>query len=109
MGVRSLALKIFKFSKDYTQGFSALSQKTKRKSTPHYMLLAELGRYPLEVTIKLHMVGFWTRIVSGKETKLSYILYKIMRYTTNLHSKWINYVKTIFDDCGKSDVWLNDG
>ena len=32
-----------------------------------------------------------------------------MRYTPNLHSKWINYVKTIFDDCGRSDVWLNDG
>ena len=31
-----------------------------------------------------------------------------MRYTPNLHSKWINYVKTIFDDCGRSDVWLND-
>ena len=98
MGMRSLALKIFKFSKDYTQSFSALLQK-----------LTELGRYPLEVTIKLRMVGFWTRIVSSKETKLSYILYKIMRYTPNLHSKWINYVKTIFGDCGRSDVWLNDG
>ena len=45
--------------------------KTK-KSTPHYMLFAELGRYPLDITVKIRMIGFWTRIISGKETKLSY-------------------------------------
>lgn len=82
--------------------------KTK-KSTPHYMLLAELGRYPLEITVKTRMVGFWSRIVSGKVTKLSYIMYKVMRHTPNLQSKWINHVKSIFEDSGRPDVWLNEG
>ena len=35
-----------------------------KKSTPHYMLLAELGRYPIEIVIKSRMIGFWARIVS---------------------------------------------
>lgn len=80
--------------------------KTK-KSTPYYMLFAELGRYPLEITIKIRMIGFWTRIISGKETKLSYLLYNTIKDTLNLQSKWINYVKQIFIDCGKIDIWLS--
>ena len=47
-----------------------------RKSTPLYMLFGEFGRYPLEIVIKSRMVGFWNRITSGKQTKLSYICYK---------------------------------
>ena len=82
--------------------------KTK-KSTPHYMLLAELGRYPIEIVIESRMTGFWARIVSGKESKLSYILYKILRHTPNFQSKWVNFVKKIFDDTGKPDIWLNEG
>ena len=46
-----------------------------RKSTPHYMLYAELGRYPLDITIKSRMIGFWNRIVTGNDSKLSYLLY----------------------------------
>ena len=44
--------------------------KTK-KSTPHYMLYAELGRHPIEIIIKARMVGFWNRLVTSKQTKLS--------------------------------------
>ena len=43
-----------------------------RKSTPKYMLYAELGRYPIEITIKQRMVSFWTRLITGKISKLSY-------------------------------------
>ena len=36
-----------------------------RKSTPLYMLYAELGRIPLEVTIKTRIIGFWNKLISG--------------------------------------------
>ena len=35
-----------------------------RKSTPKYMLYAELGRHPIEITIKQRMVSFWTRLIT---------------------------------------------
>ena len=39
-----------------------------RKSTPYYMLYAELGRTSIDITIKARMIGFWYRIVTGKQT-----------------------------------------
>ena len=46
-----------------------------RKSTPLYMLYAELGRMPLEVTIITCIIGFWNKLICGKDTKLSFLLY----------------------------------
>ena len=71
------------------------------------MLFAELGRYSLEITVKIRKIDFWTRIISGKETKLSYLLYNTIKDTPNLQSNWINCVKQIFIDCGKMDIWLS--
>ena len=38
-----------------------------KKSTPIYMLYAELGRMPAEVTVKSRMIGYWLSLVNGKE------------------------------------------
>ena len=43
-----------------------------RKSTPRYILYAETGRYPIEITVKQRMINFWTRLITGKISKLSY-------------------------------------
>ena len=51
-----------------------LSLKT---STPSYMIYGELGRYPIDLDIKTRLISFLGRLNSGKETKLSYILYKL--------------------------------
>ena len=37
-----------------------------RKSTPVYMLHAELGRRPIGINIKSRMTGFWLSLVNGK-------------------------------------------
>ena len=34
-----------------------------KKTTPSYMIMAELGRYPLEIIINCKMIGFWLRVV----------------------------------------------
>jgi hypothetical protein len=39
------------------------------------MVLGELGRFPIEVKVKLIMISFWSRLIQS-ESKLSSILYK---------------------------------
>lgn len=78
-----------------------------RKSTPLYMLLAELGRYPVEITIKTRMIGFWNKIVTGSQNKLSSKIYQLMLHIPNFDSKWINCIKNIFEQTGRIDIWNN--
>jgi hypothetical protein len=53
------------------------------------------------------MISFWCKLVSS-ENKLSGKLYQLL---PTLHSsgsntfKWINYVKSILDDTGFSNIW----
>ena len=42
------------------------------------MLHAELGWHPIQIDIKMRMIGFWLSTVNGKESKLSKLLYTFM-------------------------------
>jgi len=42
-----------------------------KSSTPKYMIYGELGRFHIEIDIKIRMVSFWPILLLGKETKLS--------------------------------------
>ena len=43
-------------------------------STPSVMIYGELGIYPLEIEIICGIVGLWFSIISGKQSKLSYVM-----------------------------------
>ena len=78
-----------------------------RKSTPIYILHAELGRFPLEINIKIRLINFWFSIVTGKQNKLSYILYKCLSNDTDngkYEHKWIKYIREILHSVGRSDI-----
>ena len=80
-----------------------------RNTTPNFMVLGELGRFPLEIKVKLRMVSFWTRLVQN-DTKLSSILYQLMlslQSKTKYTFKWIKHVETIFDEVGMSYIFKN--
>ena len=66
-----------------------------RTSTPMYMLYAELGRYPVELYVKCRMISFWNRIITGKQNKISFILYHAL-YNHQKSFKWIERFKGIF-------------
>jgi hypothetical protein len=34
------------------------------------MVYGELGRYPLDIDIKVRTISFWAKLISGKQTKL---------------------------------------
>ena len=76
-----------------------------KKCTPLYMLYGELGRYPLEITIKSRMIGFWYRITHGNPLKLSSVLYQCLLHSSNINSKWLTCIKSIFTKIGRPDIW----
>ena len=78
-----------------------------KRSTPLYMLYAELGRYPLEIIIKTRTIGFWTRILLGKQSKLSYSMYQVLNTGDITRFKWTSNVKQILCNTGRNDVWVN--
>ena len=81
-----------------------------RKSTPIYILQAELGRYTLKVNIQLRMINYWISIVNGKQNKIAYLLYKIMlndTYTGVYQHKWVLAIKDILTSVGRYDIWLS--
>ena len=47
-----------------------------KTSTPNFMLYGELGRYPLNITVKLNILSFWSKLIDGKQSKLSSLIYR---------------------------------
>ena len=78
-----------------------------RKSTPLYMLYGETGRHSLQLTIKNRMIGYWLRLVTGKESKLSFQIYTHMLKLDGFNSKWIAKIKNILVESGRNYIWLN--
>ncbi|MEW8342608.1 MAG: reverse transcriptase domain-containing protein, partial [Candidatus Thiodiazotropha taylori] len=77
-----------------------------KKSTPLYMLYREMGRYPIEITIKAKIIGFCTRIVTGSQLKLVNLLYQKLLFIGGQKFKWIRNMQSIFQEVGRYDIWL---
>lgn len=78
-----------------------------RTSTFNFMSYGEIGRVPIDVVINVRMISFWNKLLTYNQ-KLSSILYRIMYMLSqreNVNFKWINHIKSIFDNVGPSYVW----
>lgn len=78
-----------------------------RKSTPMYMIYGELGRYPLSVTIKTRIIGFWSRIITGNSSKYVHIIYQKLLQIGVHKFKWTKKVQAILQEVGRNDIWIN--
>ena len=79
-----------------------------RKSTPLYMLYAELGRVSIDQHIKSRIVGYWISLVNGNESKLAKRIYNIINddcSNSGILYKWINCIKQILIFVGKPDLF----
>ena len=79
-----------------------------KSSTPNYMVYGELGRFPIDIDIKLRSISFWARLITGKQAKYSNVLYRLCHHLHahhNLSFKCIQFVKKIFNDCGYNYIW----
>ena len=48
-----------------------------RNTTPNFMVYGELGRFPLEINLKMRMISFWCKLVQN-DVKLSSVIYRLM-------------------------------
>ena len=82
-------------------------------NTPNVMVYGETGTFPIVNHINIRIINFYARIVSGKQTKLSFILYKLTRKKQELenmyNSKWLNMIESNLAFMGMNDLWLNEG
>ena len=79
-----------------------------RSSTPNCMVLGEVGKHDITKTIDKRITGFWIRLVHGKSSKLSSIMFRNLKmlYEKNVYvSPWIENVKRILDNLGLSHLW----
>ena len=49
------------------------------RGTPDCMIYRETGRGAILNVVKCRMVSFWSRLLSGKQSKYSYILYNLIK------------------------------
>ena len=78
-----------------------------RTSTPNFMVYGELGQYPIELHIKIKMLCFWNKILGNPDKlsgKIYRLLFKLFK-SGNRDISWMNYIKSIFDETGFSNIW----
>ena len=79
-----------------------------KPSTCNAMVYGETGVYPIKIFIYKRMLGFWGRMLRGKSSKLSNVLYEIMLKLYNdgtYEWPWLVFIKKLLDDAGLSYVW----
>lgn len=81
------------------------------KFTANCMLYGEVGKYKLHNTVAKRMINFWSRLVTGKQTKFSFRLYSLIKsmdesLNTNYSSEWTNKIRYTLNHCGFSNIWL---
>ena len=80
-----------------------------KTSTPNFMVYGELGRYPIDIDIKVRMISYWTKLILGNQSKISSLSYKLL-YIRDFQNKnvtcaWLNRIRCILNDCGMSYIW----
>jgi hypothetical protein len=49
-----------------------------KATTPNCMIYGELRRYPLDIDFKLRNILCWSKLITGKDIKLSIISYRLL-------------------------------
>ena len=81
-----------------------------KSSTPNCMVYGELGRYPLDITIKTRMISYWVKILKSKASKFTHIMYQELykMYNDNrFKSRWVDEVFKILNVNGLGYIWYN--
>jgi hypothetical protein len=77
------------------------------------MTYGETGSFPIGIHIATRMCAFWCRLVTGKRSKLSYIMYRLVRsmhldQSNDFHSPWIAKVESTLSESGLGHLWQTE-
>ena len=78
-------------------------------STDTCLVYGELGRFPLDIVIKVRMLGYWAKLLTGKQNKLCAKMYSVLLHLCNTgayESPWLIAIRSILENCGLNEVWL---
>lgn len=77
-----------------------------RTTTPNYLVYGELGRFPLIINIKCRMLTYWNNLLSSDKlsSKFASLLFKLKAKDMQ-KDKWINFIKSTFDEIGLSFIF----
>ena len=77
-----------------------------RKSTPLYIIYAELDITPIEIHVKSRMIGFWLSIINSANSKFFKIIYDIMLNDASQgqNYKWLNHIRQILISTGRYEL-----
>ncbi len=67
--------------------------------------------YPLDLNIKCRMINFCLKLITGKNSKLSYLMYCCLLQLDQrgiYSSPWLTYIRNVCNECGMSNVWLSE-
>ena len=81
------------------------------RSTANCMVYGELGKCCIMNSVKERMVNLCSRLVTSKQSKISYIMYRVVKLLHDrddipFQSDWIGNVKNILCESGFTFVWL---
>ena len=83
------------------------------RCTTNAMVYGDTGTMPVSKLILSRATNYFMKICNGKRTKLSYIMYTLLRCKQENHplyqSHWLNYVEQNLSGIGMRDLWLSEG
>ena len=60
------------------QSENTIQNMKMKSSTPLIMIYDDCGRFPLGIQVKTRIIKFWAKILTGKNTKISYKMYELL-------------------------------
>jgi hypothetical protein len=78
------------------------------RKTMNIPVLAELGRFPLKLSIDTQMIKYFIRFNNISKDRYLHKIYKESLKPENItKSKWFSHIKRIADEIGFSNIWIN--
>ena len=82
-------------------------------SAPSCIVYGDSGTLPVINHVKQRMMSYFVRLCNGKQSKLSYIMYRVTRKRyenePDFYSPWIDMLENSWNDLGMRDIWTNEG